>query len=67
MHEELIAKLEWRIRKSQEFLDKYGIKIDSYGYNAGYDQAVREEILWLTGTLADLRKKYGVDVAEETR
>lgn len=60
MHEELIAKLEERIRKSQEFLDKYGIKIDRYGYNAGYDQAVREEILWLTRTLADLREKYKV-------
>lgn len=57
MSELLIATLKERLHKSKEFLRLYGIKIDRYGWNAGYDQAVREEILWLERLLEEFVEK----------
>ena len=54
---EIVEKIRWRIEKSEEFLNKYAVKIDYHGWNAGYDQAVREEILWLKRLLEETVKE----------
>jgi hypothetical protein len=56
VNEHIIEKLRWRLEKSEEFLAKYAVKIDRYGWNAGYDQAIREEIIWLKQLLETVKE-----------